>query len=282
MLASHKKSLGKTSHSFGGENCNWCPFWHHKGPIANTSCRPAEMETMSSSSTSRLWLFVISLLSSRLVCLWNSGLILQNVKTEALIRRAQTEHHSLRKLHPIDADQRLLESFDPTTVVSRLWCSGGGVGFKAGQSQKLQWPVVVGHQLERSGWQVERSLKTPPIQSRVFHRCTRNDEQWAHFFLSHTKSQQCGWKTGLTFENCLLLPLLDYTLTIVDRCRNRCFSLLCHCSGPSSNWHVPRVHTLAMDGVWQWYRFNLLPFTSLPLLLPHVWWWKPKVLIKHW
>lgn len=81
-------------------------------------------------------------------------------------------------------------------------------------------------------------------------------------FLPHTKSQQCGWKTCLTFENCFLLPLLDYTLTIVDRCRNLCFSLVCHCTGPSSNWHIPKVHTLAIDGVWQWYRFKLLPFTK--------------------
>lgn len=218
---------------------------------------------MSSSSSSRLWLFAISLLSSRLVCLWNSGLIFQNVKTEALIRRAQTKHHLLRKLHPINADLRLLESFDPTTVVSRLWCSGGWDS-KLGSHRSfngLWWLAINWSVWKRSGWQVERSLKTPPIQSRLFHCCTRNDEQWAHF-LPHTKSQQCGWKTCLTFENCFLLPLLDYTLTIVDRCRNLCFSLVCHCTGPSSNWHIPKVHTLAIDGVWQWYRFKLLPSTK--------------------
>lgn len=73
-LASHKKISRKTIHSFRGDNCNWCPLWYHKGPIANI--QPSSRDgTMSSSSSSRLWLFVISLLSSWLVCLWNYGLI---------------------------------------------------------------------------------------------------------------------------------------------------------------------------------------------------------------
>lgn len=155
-------------------------------------------------------------------------------------------------------------------------CGVLGGGIQSWAVTEAQWPVVVGHQLEcvealwLTGWKISENPAYPVQGVSLLHK-----KWWA-------KSQQCGWKTCLTFENCFLLPLLDYTLTIVNRCRNLYFSLVCHCSGPSSNWHIPKVHTLAIDGVWQWYRFKLLPFTSISLLLPHVWWWKPKVLIKHW